>query len=173
MQSFQILVVEDFEPFLQFICSILRQKDGFQLVEASDGLEAIEKAEQLQPDLILLDVGLPKLNGIQVAKRLRHLAPRTQILFLSVESSPDVVQEALNSGAAGYINKLNIEKELFPTIETVLRGDRFVGEHPKGEFSKVTTGQPVVRVSKKQISVGEGWKFFRQHLLRTLRRSRR
>jgi len=172
MQPFQILVVDDFEPFRQFICSILKQKYGFQLGEACDGLEAIEKAEQLQPDLILLDVGLPKLNGIQAAKKLRYLAPHTQIVFLSVESSPDMVQEALKSGAAGYIQKLNIEKELVPTIET-LRGDRFVGKHPESEFSKVTTAQPVVRVSKRQISVGEGWKFFRQHLLRTLCRSRR
>jgi len=66
--------------------------------EASDGLEAVQKSEELQPDLIVLDIGLPSLNGIEAARRIRNLAPKSKILFLSQESSADVVQEALNSG---------------------------------------------------------------------------
>ena len=120
----QILVVEDFRPFRQFVCSKLQKRADFQVAEASDGLEAVRKAQQLQPDLILLDIGLPKLNGIEVARRLSDLLPRTRILFLSVESSSDVAREALNSGAMGYIHKLNMQSELLPAIEAALQGNQ-------------------------------------------------
>ena len=93
-----VLVVDDYEPFRKFVCSILQKTDGLRLVgEASDGLEAVRKAEQLQPDLILLDIGLPSLNGIEAARRMREVSAHSKILFCSVESSADVVQEALGS----------------------------------------------------------------------------
>jgi DNA-binding response OmpR family regulator len=100
---------------------------GFQVIdEASDGLEAVEKAEKLQPDLVVLDIGLPKLNGIEVAKRLRQLAPQASILFLSQEPSSDVVREALRMGALGYVHKSRAGSELLPAIEAVLGGKRYV-----------------------------------------------
>jgi DNA-binding NarL/FixJ family response regulator len=68
------------------------------IAEASDGLEAVHKAEHLQPGLILLDIGLPKLNGIEAARQIRKLCPESKIVFLSQESSADVIEEALNSG---------------------------------------------------------------------------
>jgi DNA-binding NarL/FixJ family response regulator len=128
MQSFQILVVEDFRPFRQFACSLLRERAEFQVAEASDGLEAVRKAEQLQPDLILLEVSLPNLNGIEVSKRMCKVAPAAKILFLSLESSPDVVQEALSIGAQGYVHKLYAQSDLMPAIDAVLKGKRFVSE---------------------------------------------
>lgn len=112
MRSFNILVVDDFEPFRRFVCSILQQRAEFRIIEASDGLEAIQKAEELQPDLILFDVGLPKLNGIEAARRVRQLTSGAKILFLSQESSRDVVQEALSLGARGYVRKLRAQSEL-------------------------------------------------------------
>jgi len=126
MQAFQILVVEDFQPFRQFVCKSLRQRAEFHVAEASDGLEAVQKAEQLQPDLILLDLGLPSLNGIAVCKRLGKLAPAAKILFLSQEGSPDVVREAISKGAHGYIQKLGSGGILLPAIDAVLSGTQFV-----------------------------------------------
>jgi len=124
--DYRILVVDDFEDFRRFVCSVLQPRAEFQITEASNGLEALQKAEQLQPDLILLDIGLPELNGLEVAKRVRKLVPAAEILFLSQESSPDVVREALNLGALGYVNKLRSQTDLLPAIDAVLRGRQFV-----------------------------------------------
>jgi CheY-like chemotaxis protein len=102
-------------------------KDDLQIVgEASDGLEAVQKAKLLTPDLILLDIDLPTLNGIHVARRLRDLIPRARVLFLSIESSSDIVREAFNVGGAGYVCKLHVGTELLPAIEMVLMGRQFV-----------------------------------------------
>lgn len=81
--SIRILIVDDFEPWRRSLCSLLQQNPAWQVIcEASDGLEAIEKSRELQPDLILLDIGLPKLNGIEAARQIRKLAPGARILFL-------------------------------------------------------------------------------------------
>ena len=94
---------------------------------ASDGLEAVQKAEELQPDLILLDIGLPSLNGIEVARQIRKLCPKSKILFVSQESSADVVQGALGTGAQGYVVKIDAGRELLEGVNTVLRDEQFVG----------------------------------------------
>jgi len=127
VRSLRILVVDDFERFRRFVRSALRQRREFQVIaEVSDGREAVEKTKDLQPDLILLDIGLPKLDGIEVAKRVRELAPATRILFLRQESSPDVVGQALSAGAAGYVHKSHAQGDLLPAIDATLAGKRFV-----------------------------------------------
>ena len=125
--SFTILLVDDFEPFRRLVCSILHGRGELRVVdEASDGLKAIEKAEEQQPDLILLDIGLPILNGMMVARRARKLAPGSKILFLTQEASPYVVREALDLGALGYVHKQRTHSDLLPAIDAVLQGQRFV-----------------------------------------------
>ena len=102
MSSVRVLVVEDFEPFRRFIASTLQERPELQVIcEVSDGLEAVQKAQELQPDLIVLDIGLPALNGIEAARRIRQLSPESKILFLSQESSVDAVQEALGLWGSG------------------------------------------------------------------------
>jgi DNA-binding NarL/FixJ family response regulator len=130
--SRRILVVEDYEPFRRFVCSTLSKEPGFQISEAADGLEAVEKAQQLRPELILLDIGLPSLNGIDTARRIRKLLPESKILFVSQESSADVVQEALTSGALGYVVKVHAGNELLPAVEAVLQGMQFVSRGLSG-----------------------------------------
>jgi DNA-binding NarL/FixJ family response regulator len=123
----RVLVAEDYEPFRQFVCSSLRTKPELQIVcEVSDGLEAVQKAEELQPDLIVLDIGLPSLNGIEVARRIRKLSPKSKILFASQESSADVLQLALNLGALGYVIKAHAAGELLDAVDLVLRNEQFV-----------------------------------------------
>jgi DNA-binding NarL/FixJ family response regulator len=127
MRTSTILIVDDYERFRQVMRSILEQRGNLEVIgEASDGLEAVQKAKELQPELILLDVALPKSSGIQAAKRLRDLVPRAKILFVSIENSSDIVREALNAGGVGYIHKLHIASDLLPGTEAVLRGERFV-----------------------------------------------
>jgi DNA-binding NarL/FixJ family response regulator len=125
--SVRVLVVEDHEPFRRFVCSKLEKRTGLLICEASDGLDAVRKVEALQPDLILLDVGLPRLNGIEAARRIRNLSPESKILFLSQESSAEVVQEALGTGAHGYVVKNDAGRELLQAVNAVLRGEQFVG----------------------------------------------
>ena len=106
MASVCVVVVEDHEEFRRFICSSLEKAPELQVVGiVSDGLTAVQKAEELRPDLILLDIGLPNLNGIEAARRIHQLSPESKMLFVSQESSVDVVREALGTGASGYIVK--------------------------------------------------------------------
>jgi DNA-binding NarL/FixJ family response regulator len=94
--------------------------------EASDGLEAFQKAVELEPDLILLDTGLPSLNGIEAARRIREIVPEAKIIFWSEESSVDMVQEAMSLGAWGYVFKTMAAIELLTAVETVRSGSKFV-----------------------------------------------
>jgi DNA-binding NarL/FixJ family response regulator len=133
--SVRVVVVEDYEPFRRFICSTLAKKPELQIVgEVSDGLEAVQKAQELQPDLILLDIGLPSLNGIEAARRMRNLCPELKILFVSQESSADVVQGALSLGALGYVVKAHAGSELLCAVEAVLQGRQFVGSGLSGQY---------------------------------------
>ena len=128
MSSVRVLVVEDYEPFRRFICSTLGERPELRVIcSVSDGLEAVQKAEELQPDLILLDIGLPKLNGIEAARRIRKASPESKILFLSQETSADVVQEAFKLGALGFVVKAHAGSELLAAVESVRRGRQFVG----------------------------------------------
>jgi DNA-binding NarL/FixJ family response regulator len=127
MASMRILVVDDYQPFRRFICSTIEQRSGLQVVgEASDGLEAVQKSQDLQPDLIVLDLGLPKLNGIEAARQIRKCSAISRILIVSQESSPDIVHEAFSTGALGYVVKSNAGSELLPAVDSVLRGSQFV-----------------------------------------------
>jgi DNA-binding NarL/FixJ family response regulator len=131
--SIRLIVVEDFAPFRKLICSILGKEPGLQIIaEVSDGLEAVRQAEALKPDLILLDIGLPTLNGIAAARQIRKLAPESKIIFVSQEFSPDVVQEALNLGARGYVLKTRVASDLLAAVEAVLEGRQFVSDGLSG-----------------------------------------
>jgi DNA-binding NarL/FixJ family response regulator len=122
-----IVIADDFAAFRWFVRSKL-QENGFQNVaEASDGLEAVAKAADLHPDLVLLDIGMPNLNGIKAAEQIRSIAPESKILFVSQNTDPDIVESALSDGAGGFVCKSEINRELLPAIEAVLAGKRFVG----------------------------------------------
>jgi DNA-binding NarL/FixJ family response regulator len=127
LSSIRILLVDDFKGWRRQACLLLQARPEWQVIaEASDGAEAIQKAEQLKPDLILLDISLPRLNGIEVARRVRQLAPSSKIVFLSMDNSPDVVEVALSTGAHGYVYKVRAPNDLLPAIDAVLRGKQFV-----------------------------------------------
>jgi DNA-binding NarL/FixJ family response regulator len=102
------------------------------IAETSDGIEAVQKAQDLKPDIILLDIGLPKINGIEAARRIRQLSPSSKIIFLSQNNDPDIVRAALGTGALGYVRKMGVKKELLPAVDAVLRGKQFVSSSLRG-----------------------------------------
>jgi DNA-binding NarL/FixJ family response regulator len=123
----RVLLVDDYEQWRRFACSTLQKDPDLQINgEVSDGLEAVAQAQQLQPDLILLDIGLPTLNGIEAARRIGKVSPISKILFVSENRSPEIVEKALNTGAGGYVVKSDAASELLPAVRAVLEGDRFV-----------------------------------------------
>jgi DNA-binding NarL/FixJ family response regulator len=122
----RVLIVDDYQSWLRFIPTILHQMPELQVIaEASDGLEAFKKAIQLQPDLILLDIGLPILNGIEAARQIREHNRQAKILFLSEQCSEDVVRDALSTGS-GYVVKSSAAGDLLQAVKAVLSGERFV-----------------------------------------------
>jgi DNA-binding NarL/FixJ family response regulator len=122
--SVRVLVVDDYEPWRRVLSQTLQKQPELQIIcEVSDGLEAIQKAEELKPDLILLDIGLPNLDGIEATRRLRTLSPKSKILFVNQWSSADLVQEALDTGAQGYVAKVDVVSKLLTAVNAVLRGE--------------------------------------------------
>jgi CheY-like chemotaxis protein len=133
LSSICILVADDYEGWRQQARSLLQVGPQWQVIaEASDGLETVQKADELKPDLIVLDIGLPKLNGIETAQRIRDLSPDSKIIFLSLYNSPEVVQAALSTGALGYVYKADAQSELLPAVHAVLRGKQFVSSSLAG-----------------------------------------
>jgi DNA-binding NarL/FixJ family response regulator len=122
----KILVVDDFDSFRELARSILRERTGWVVGEASDGLEAVQKADESKPDVIVLDIGMPKLSGIEAARRICTLSPNSKIIFCTQENSPEVIEECLRLGQ-GYIAKANAGKQLLTAIDAVLQGKQFVG----------------------------------------------
>lgn len=142
----RILFVDDFEPFRMKVRSLIKERREFVvLCEVSDGSAAVQKAEELNPDLILMDIGLPSINGIEAARQILHRNPQSRILFLTQESSSEVVNEVFNLGARGYIVKTDAKKDLLLGIDSVVRGEKFVSTSlKKPGFPKFTdaNGRP-------------------------------
>jgi DNA-binding NarL/FixJ family response regulator len=125
--AIRALVAEDFEPFRRFVCSTLNSFPHLQIVaEVSDGREAVRMAAELQPDLILLDIGLPSLDGIEAARQIRAHCPASRIIFVTYESGAHFVEEAFRIGAVAYVTKNGARKELPAAVEAVLGGRQFV-----------------------------------------------
>ena len=128
MGPVRILVVDDFENWRRAIVSILGEDPGLEVIGegASDGVAAVQRCWELKPDLVVLDVGLPNLNGLEAAKQIREVSPDSKILFLSANRSKEVAQEALRMGAAGYILKENAGRELLAAVRSAVGDGEFL-----------------------------------------------
>lgn len=135
--SYRVLLVDDYEPWRRFVRSILQTQPGFKVAgEADCGTEAIQKATELKPDLMVLDIGLPDFDGIEVSRRIGHSVPGMKILFMSQNNDADVVRAALSNGVCGYLLKVDSGIELLPAIETIRRGEKFVSKGARLKLSQ-------------------------------------
>jgi len=124
--STDVLVVDDYKQWRHFILQLLKDMKLRVVGEASDGLEAVQKAEELQPDVVVLDIGLPRLNGIEAARQIGVASPKSKILFFSENSSWDIVEEAMRIGAGGFVVKSDAANDLRAAIKAILEGERFL-----------------------------------------------
>lgn len=139
MHRVRILLVEDFKPWRLVTSAAIEQEPQLLLIcEVSNGLEAVQKAKELKPDLILLDIGLPKLNGIAAARQIRAFSPKSKILFLTVESSAEVVREAMQLGA-GFVVKTDASTELLSAVRAVMLGQQFLSTTAQGDTLEETS----------------------------------
>ena len=129
----RILLVDNFAPFRRLVRSILTKQPALQVIgEVPDGLGAIQKAEELQPDLVLLDLDLPLMNGFEATRQIRQISAASKLLFVCEDRAFEIAREALRLGAGGYVLKSDVVAELLPAIEAVLQGKRFISADLSG-----------------------------------------
>ena len=122
----RVLIVDDTEQWREFLSTLVTHDAKMVVVgKAVDGFQSVQYAQQLEPDLILLDIGLPALNGIEAARQIARVSPESKVIFVTQQSDPDVREAALSTGARGFILKSRALEELLPAIETVLAGGIF------------------------------------------------
>src|SRR5258708_478635 len=127
MPTIRVLVVDDHAVVREMICSLLSQEPALRVIcQTADGKEAVEKAHELRPDLVLLDIGLPGITGIEAARRICKLSPESKIIFLSQYDSLHMASEVLKVGGHGYVAKMDAGSELLKAVRTVCAGGRFV-----------------------------------------------
>lgn len=151
--SIRVLVVDDYEPWHSFISATLQREPRLQIIgHVFDGLEAVQRAELVHPDMILLDIGLPKLNGIEAARLIRQISPKSKILFTSENRSAAIVEEALSTGADGYVVKSDAATDLLPAVNAILAGKRFVSASLSGhDLTEINDPQPDIHRQRNDV----------------------
>jgi DNA-binding NarL/FixJ family response regulator len=151
----RVILVDDYTPYRLFVSSTLQKHPKLQIVsEVGDGFKAVLKARELKPDLILMDIGIPTINGIEAARQILEILPETKILFVTENRSSEIAEQAFRIGASGYVVKSNAASELLPAVEAVLQGKRFVSAGIEG--SSELKQQSVERISLLQKALEPG-----------------
>jgi DNA-binding NarL/FixJ family response regulator len=129
MSVVQVLVVEDSLAWQRFVQTLFEMNIEFKVIHvAIDGLEATQKANELRPDVILMDISLPGMNGIEAARQIRTVSPGSKILFWSTFDQPEIIQAAFEAGGSGYVLKQDSSRDLMLGIKAILHGQRFVSQ---------------------------------------------
>ncbi len=127
MSAYQIILAEDHQGFRRLVRRELEGADGFEVVgEVNDGQELLDLLEQVTPDLIILDISMPNLGGMEAARRIMRSHPQVKILFLSMHKNPLYAEQAQNLGVAGYLLKEEMEQSLVPAITRIRSGNTYI-----------------------------------------------
>ena len=133
MSVVQILVVDDSLPWQRFVQSHLEAEPELKVIAiAADGSEGVQKANEVQPDVVLMDVSLPEMNGIDATRQIRKVSPGSKILFLTMMDDIKVIQAAFEVGGSGYVFKWDAGRDLIPGIRSILLGQQFVSHSLSG-----------------------------------------
>src|ERR1700690_1927606 len=122
----RILIADDHEVVRRGLCTLLQTHEGWEICgEAKDGREAVEMAKQMKPDVVILDVGMPNLNGLAATRQLAQQNPNQKIIVLTITDSDEVIREALDAGARGFVLKSDAARDLVSAVEALQRGRMF------------------------------------------------
>jgi DNA-binding NarL/FixJ family response regulator len=153
MHQLRILIADDHSVVRAGLRALLESRPGWEVVaEASDGREAVEKATKLKPDVAVLDIGMPLLNGVEATRRIRSSSPSTEILILTMHESDDLVQQVVSAGARGYILKDEADRVLIAAVDAA--------RHHKPYFSTRIASTR----SAEELTPPDGTKVSRQRL---------
>ena len=150
--SINILIADDHDIIREGIKSVLAAHPEYKVcAEAANGEEALELVEQFKPDVLLLDVSMPKLSGLDVLARIKKLSPETKIIMITVHKMGAYVLKAIRAGVAGYINKENVAEELITALARVLRGATYLGASISDYIAEVVGNSSKEELSHKNI----------------------
>jgi DNA-binding NarL/FixJ family response regulator len=137
----RILIVDDHEIFRKGLSSLLEALPRFEICgEASNGLEAVEKAKELLPDVILMDISMPQIDGLQATGIIRKEAPNSRVVILSQHDSPHMLSAAMKAGASAYVTKSQVSHLLLAAIEAVIQGQPFTWNAPVTHSDLIPSG---------------------------------
>jgi DNA-binding NarL/FixJ family response regulator len=124
--TIRILLADDHPVVRHGLRTLLSNNPRWKIIdEAADGLEAVEKTSRLRPDLVILDVSMPKMNGLEACRRIRKSVPESEVLIVTQHDSPQMMREALDAGARGYVVKSNADRDLLAAVAAVSQHKRF------------------------------------------------
>jgi|SRR5690348_2610929 DNA-binding NarL/FixJ family response regulator len=152
MPPLRILVADDHQVVRAGLRALLESKAGWQVcAEAANGREAVEKASGLQPDVVVLDIGMPLLNGVEATRQIRKVSPNTEILILTMHDSEHLIQGVLEAGAHGYILKDDADRNLLAAVEALRKHKHYLSSRVSEAVSKAPQSyrEGIARPSRK------------------------
>ena len=160
MATFRILIADDHEVVRKGLVALLQQQPDWQVCgEAGDGREAVEKAQQLRPDVVILDIGMPSLNGLEATRQILKTNPHARILILTLHDSDQVVRDVLNAGARGFLLKSDAARDLVAAVEALRRDKTYftskVASMVLEGYLKGATGLAPAPVSRNRLTPRE------------------
>lgn len=138
MKDLRLLVVDDHEVVRRGLCALLEAQASWKVVgEAVNGRDAIEMVKQLKPDVVIMDISMPEMNGFEAARGILKTAPKTEVLIFSMHKSEQMLREAVKAGARGYVLKSDAGHDLVTAVDALSRHETFFGSGPENPFSIV------------------------------------
>ena len=152
----RILIADDHEVVRRGLCALLQAREGWEIcAEAKDGREAVEKAAQLKPDVVILDVGMPNLNGLAATRQLTQHDPHCKVIVLTITDSDQVIREALDAGARGFVLKSDAARDLVSAVEALQRNRMFFTPRSKRHGARRLSRQRAQRLQRRAAATTE------------------